>query len=168
MFKRLAILAIALPFVSVSVAGPPKVTDLLPEPFQLVLSATWEASSGYNAVSDTYVIDEEKTARLEYVTCRAQHSMMTSNNVNFKLSVDIVDGAFSEVVILAGDMELLEKNTPGPTSYEGSFDLISACIGKHCNSLGDGKYVSLTLDADRDAPGDGAQSVDCVISGVIY
>lgn len=144
--------------------------DDQPERFQLVLTAMFEDQGGFSAIPDTYVIDANKTAVLEYVTCRAARlpGGDASDNYNFRLIVDIQNGTISEMVILASDMEELEALTPSPVTYESSFDLISACIGKDCNSLGDGDYVSLTLKADRSRPDADVEYVHCMVSGFIY
>ena len=170
--KLLKLSVIALTSICSTVAlgaGPPKLTDLGPQPFQIVLSATWAEDAWYDAESDTFVIDEEKTALLQYVACRSRHTPGTSDNTNFELSIDIIDGSMPSVVVLAGDMHPLEYLGPAPIFFEGSSDQISACLGKNCESMGDGKYVSLTLNADRGrCPDCSEESVDCLVTGFIY
>lgn len=115
--KLLKLSVIALTSICATVAsgaGPPKLTDLGPQPSQIVLSATWEVDQRYGADSDTFVIDEDKTALLQYVACRARHTPSTSTNTNFELSIDIIDGSLPSVVVLAGDMQPLEYLGAGP------------------------------------------------------
>jgi len=138
------------------------------EPFQIILSASWEDGGGNAADTDTFVIDENKTAMVQYVSCRARHGPGGSNDATFRLTADIANGTLSNATILAGNMEPLHISGSGTVDYESSANLVSACIGKYCNSFGDGAYVSLTLYASRDIDSADAESVDCFISGKMY
>lgn len=170
MIRRIIILIVlvAVPCLSVSASGPVKTGQMLAEPFQVVLSASWEDEGGYAAETDTFVIDENKTAIVQYVSCRARHAPGGSNDATFRLTADIANGTLSNATILAGNMEPLHTSGSGSIDYEASADFVSACIGKHCNSFGDGAYVSLTLYASRDDSSADAESVDCLVSGTMY
>lgn len=72
--KLLKLSVIVLTSICSTVAlagGPPKLTDLGPQPFQIVLSAEWSDDNGnlssLTAASDPFVLEEEKTALLHYV-----------------------------------------------------------------------------------------------------
>lgn len=164
----LLIVLIAVPCLSASASGPLKIGYMSAVPFQIVLSASWEDEGGFAADTDTFVIDENKTAIVQYVSCRARHAPGGSNDATFRLTADIANGTLSKATILTGNMEPLHTSGSGPIDYESSANIVSACIGKYCNSFGDGEYVSLTLYASRDIDSADAESVDCFISGTMY
>jgi hypothetical protein len=166
------VVLLILPFRSASAAGPPKVADLLPQHFQITISASWNDllgnQSNLDTASEPFVIEEGKTALLNYVACRAYHAKFSgSTDASFRLAAEVQGELPGEVTILAGEMEPESAFLGGP-HFESSADVISACIGSKCNSLGDDTYVSLILYANRDSGSGYPEQVNCLISGLIY
>ena len=168
MTKRIVLLLslICIPFISISAAGPPKIENLLPHPLQAFIRADFEESSAH-AWSE-FMVEDGKTAVIEYISCRMVHSVSGSDNAFYQLWADLDDGSTS-YLMLDSDMspERYYGQGSGPNS-EVSANFVSTCIGARCDSLNGDKFVSLTLRASRnkwgqDEPRD--EHIDCVITG---
>ena len=150
-------------------AEPPKGSESEAQPFQVVLSVHWENDGGLYTSSNPFTFGVNKTAELQYVACRMRHSYLGSANAQFQLVANIEGGLLPMVTIIAGDMVKLANFTPPSQSFSAFNELVSACVGKKCNSMGDGDYVSLTLSATRSsADTTFDEDMDCLISGVVY
>jgi hypothetical protein len=167
MLKRIVVILslICIPFISASAAGPPKIEKVLPHPFQAVISAAM-INQSFGAFSDPFMVEDGKTAVIEYISCRINHRGGGSTRAAYQLWVDRDDG--SAALMLDSDMSVENGFTPGPPwPTEVSTNFVSACIGADCDSLSDDKYVSITLRATRNASGGSVtdETLDCVITG---
>ena len=171
MIRRFIILLtlVTLPIAAVLAGDIAKLTDLRPQPFQILFTSTWETAGGHVGTTDTFVIDEDKTAVLEYVTCRVRHRPPNpSFRMTFQLTAEVDEGSAAEVTILDGELEDFPSLTPDLAFYQVSSHSIFACIGTMCDSHGDGDYISLSLHAYRDVPDANAEQMDCLITGYVY
>jgi hypothetical protein len=155
--------------VSVMAAGPNKGDDSEMQPFQIIMSVLWAASGGFSSSSDPFSFGDNKTAEIQSVACRMRFTPSGASEAKFNLVVDIEGGTLASATVIASDMVRLSTYSPSPVVFDQSNDLVSACVGKQCNSLDDGEYVSLTLHAERSDPSTTAgDELNCLISGVMY